>query len=39
MTGHPEEPPFNRYKSYYLVLKIVLLAVAVLVTLKLIGMI
>ena len=37
MTGHPEKPPFARLGGWYLVLKIAVLAVAVLLTLKLTG--
>ena len=37
MTGHPEEPPFQRFKPYYLILKLAVLAAAVVLTLKLLG--
>lgn len=37
MTGHPEQPPFRRMGSYYFILKIAVLAAAVLLALKLTG--
>ncbi len=38
MTGHPEKPPFARYGGWYLALKIAVLGAAVLLTLKLLGL-